>query len=198
MRARSSRTASKAAASTKAAAMPGGMKPENATRTDDVDDRNPRMNRREIAALFRVIRSPRDRAIFRLLRFFPWGLTEITRLQLADWDDNLPFPRITVPWARRFRESEFDLRPRHDRPCQARTVANAVRTWLKIRGPKPGPLFTGDAAGGRIKRQQVTDLFESYAAESGIPAHKATLQSIRNLGDYERMEEAAWRLRDWK
>jgi integrase len=162
--------------------------------TDD-----PCLDRREIAALFRVIRSPRDRAIFRLLHFFPWGLTEITRLRMADWDDDLPFPRIRIPWARPFRESAFDLRPRHERPGYAKTVANAVRAWLRIRGRAHGPLFTSDfgVRGGRIKRKQITDLLQSYAEEAGLPSHKATLLNIRLLGDCERRNEAAWRLRNW-
>jgi integrase len=156
----------------------------------------------EIKSLFRVIKSPRDRAIFRLLHFFPWGLTEITRLQLANWDDgpDLRFPRITVPWARRFWTWEFDLRPRHTHPRQAQAVANAIRAWLRIRGRTPGPLFTSNhgAAGGRMKRTQIIDLLLSYAEEAGLPPDKATLQNIRSLGDFERMEEATWRMRDWR
>jgi hypothetical protein len=42
------------------------------------------------------------------------------------------------------------------------------------------------------------DLLQSYAGEAGLPSHKANLQSIRLSGNYERMEEAAWRLRNWK
>ena len=55
------------------------------------------MDKREIDALFRAVKSKRDRAIFRLL-YFGLGLDEITRLRLADWNDSeyLGCPRVTV------------------------------------------------------------------------------------------------------
>ncbi len=80
----------------------------------------------ETDALWHVIRSPRDRAIFKLCYFFGLSLSEITRLRLADWNDSdyLRVPQITVNRGR-FGFWEHDL----DRP----PVANAVRLWIKIR-----------------------------------------------------------------
>ena len=143
------------------------------------------MDENEIVALFRVIRSKRDRAVFKLLYFVGVSLTEVTRLRLADWNDSdyVRCPRVTVNRGR-FGFWEHNLR----RP----SVANAVRTWIKIRGRAPGPLFTSRFSWSKkITRQQIADLFRAYGEEAGLPADRANLQSFQCSGAYERM-------RDWR
>ncbi len=137
----------------------------------------------EIDALFRVIKSKRDRAIFKLL-YFGLGLNEITRLRLADWNDSdyLRCPRVTVNRGR------FGL---WDHDLGWPPVANAVRSWIKIRGRAPGPLFTSRFSWSKkITRQQIVDLFRAYGEEVGL-TEKADLRSFQRSGTYERLKD--WR-----
>ncbi len=141
------------------------------------------LDKREIDALFRVIKSKRDRAIFKLL-YFGLNLDEITRLRLADWNDSdyLRCPRVTVDRGR------FGLWG-HD--LDRTPVATSVRSWIKIRGRAPGPLFTSRFSGSKkITRQQIVDLFRAYGEEAGLPT-EADLRSFQRSGTFER-------LRDWR
>ena len=161
------------------------------------------LDRNLLKKLFRVIKAPRDRAIFWLLYFFPLSPTDITRLRLADWKDaiELRFSRITVRRASRFGSAEFDLQPRRAQPYQARAVANAMRAWIRIRGRAHGWLFTSrfsGGTGGRITRQQIMRLLGSYIEESGLSPDKTNLETIQRLGAFDRREQATWRLRNWQ
>src|SRR5262249_9882397 len=111
----------------------------------------------EVDALFRVIKAPRDRAIFRLMYHRGLRASEPAKLQMNDWND-----RDGMLYVRRGKNSmERDYR-------LTAVEVNALRAWLRIRGRGPGPLFAsqkGARSGGLgIHRNQLDRLFRSYCA----------------------------------
>src|SRR5664279_3821590 len=84
----------------------------------------------EVARLFVVIHSPRDRAIFRLAYHAGLRASEVGDLQMRDWDAKTE--RIHV---RRLKGSHSGTHH------LCKEEARAFRAWLKARGPAPGPIF---------------------------------------------------------
>jgi integrase len=172
---------------------------------------------KQIEAFFAVIKSVRDRAIFRLMYHRGLRASEIGLLELADWDGT--DASIMVHRLKRSRSGRF------------RTVAleeRAIRAWLKIRGAAPGPLFQSRNH-GPLERTQIWRLVHRYGALAGVPfelAHPHALKHscgthvLRRLRDItavqdhlghraisstmvyaailnETRDEAASKLRDW-
>lgn len=145
----------------------------------------------EIHALFGVITSPRDRAIFRVVYHRGLRSHEPSLLQMKDWNE-----RDGLLHVRRGKGSvvrDYRLLP---------IEATALRAWLKIRGRDPGPLFPSRkhrAGGLGIHRNQLDRLFRRYCAEAGIRPEKAHMHALKHsCGTHlsERGDDAS-DIQDW-
>ncbi len=127
---------------------------------------------KEIETLFSVIRSPRDRALFRVVAGRGLRGCEVGLLQLSDWNDQDGVLRV-----RRAKNSismTYRLPP---------AEASALRAWLRIRGRVPGPLFPSQkhrAGGLGINRSQVFRLLQKYCRAASIAPEKAHTFSVRH------------------
>lgn len=126
----------------------------------------------EVHALFNVIDSVRDRAIFRIV--YQRGLRshEPGIMKLSDWN-----ARDGLLHVRRGKNSisrDYRLTP---------IEATALRAWLKVRGDAPGPLFPSRqirAGGLGIHRNQLDRLFRRYCAAAGIRPEKAHMHALKH------------------
>jgi integrase/recombinase XerD len=130
------------------------------------------LEKEEIAAFFRVIKSPRDRAAFRLLQGYGLRSGEIGLLQRSDWNARDGILRI-----RRLKNSidqSYRLMP---------ADANSLRAWIRIRGNHAGPLFPSQkvrAGGLGIARTHIFRLMQQYCEAAGLPREKASPRALRN------------------
>jgi integrase len=126
----------------------------------------------EIGILFAVIKSPRDRAIFRIVYHRGLRSSEPGLLQMSDWNE-----RDGLLYVRRGKNSisrDHRLNPEE---------AKALRAWLKIRGRDPGPLFPSRqrrAGGLGIHRNQLDRLFRIYCHAAGIRPEKAHMHALKH------------------
>jgi integrase len=130
------------------------------------------LTRSEKDRLFNVIKSPRDRAIFRLVYHRGLRASEPGLLKLSDWND-----RDRLLFVRRGKNSiERDYR-------LTAVERTALRAWLKIRGNEPGPLFPSrqERAGGLgIHRNRLDQLLREYCAKAGIRPEKAHMHVLKH------------------
>ena len=146
----------------------------------------------EIKAVFNVITSPRDRAIFRLIYHRGLRASEPGLLQLSDWNE-----REGLLYVRRGKNSISQ-----DYPLLAIETA-ALRAWVKIRGRDAGPLFTSQKGprkeGFGIHRSQLFDLFRRYCKAAGIRTEKAHLHALKHSCGTHLSEngESAEDIKDW-
>jgi len=114
---------------------------------------------------FKVIESPRDRAIFRLLYHHGLRASEIGRLQMSDYrqGSTMELDRIYIHRLKGSVSGECAVVP---------TAAFAVRAWLRKRGIRPGTLFPSQK-GSAISRKRIFFLMRRYCAWAQIPAEKA-------------------------
>ena len=132
----------------------------------------------EIEVLFDVIKSKRgdrakrDNALFSLLLTRGMRASEIELLKLSDLSGG---ERLLSIHRKKQSLSQADCRLL---PAEIR----ALRSWLKVRGRRPGPLFPSRQHRPRglgINRSQVFRLLKAYAKEAGISAQKATPRALR-------------------
>jgi integrase len=133
----------------------------------------------EVKALFKVInskrgdRAKRDRAIVSLLANRGLRAGEIELLKLSDLSGG---DRLLSIHRKKQSLSQADCRLL---PAEIR----ALRSWLKVRGKKPGPLFPSRQHRPRglgINRSQVFRMLRAYAKEAGIDSPKATPRALRH------------------
>jgi integrase len=124
-------------------------------------------------ALFKAIKDPRDKAIFRLAYHRGLRASELSLLQMTDYND-----KRGILYVHRLKGSdsrEYRLMP---------PEISALRVWLKIRGSKPGPLFAsqmGARAGSLgITRRRLDQLMKEYCALAGIREAKAHMHALRH------------------
>jgi integrase len=122
----------------------------------------------EIERLFRVIKAPRDTAIFRLAYHRGLRASEIGRLQLSDL--RLKDDRIQINRLKGSASGEYHL-------CASEV--RALRAWLKVRGDEPGPLFPSRKGRG-ISQQMLDVLMKRYGAAAGIPAEKRHMHALKH------------------
>jgi integrase len=149
----------------------------------------------EIARLFSVIKSKRDRAIFRLAYHRGLRAHEVGLLQLSDFRD-----RDGVLFVRRGKGSIS----REHSLCDEEL--RSLRSWLKERGTYPGPLFRSrqrnyDENGREIgiTRIRLDQLMKKYCKLAGISKDKAHMHSLKHsCGTHlaERGASAA-EIQDW-
>lgn len=109
----------------------------------------------ELHRFFKVIRSPRDRALFGVIYHYGLRVDEATALTLEDLD--LKHHRLRI---RRLKNGLGGEKPlwRH--------TAKLLRAYLRVRKDGGPYLFTGRE--GPLKKRQVQHLFGKYAEAAGI------------------------------
>jgi integrase len=114
---------------------------------------------------FRAVDSVRDRAIFRMLYHHGLRASEIGKLDLSDFrqGSTLHLDRILIHRLKGSISGECAMVP---------AAAQAVRTWVRQRGHKEGPLFPSRQR-GRITAARIWQLMRRYCAIAGIPKEKA-------------------------
>ena len=127
----------------------------------------------EIDALFRVIDSKRDTAIFRIAYHRGLRASEVGALQLADFN-----PRRGTLRVDRLKGSNPTLHRLI--PVELR----ALNAWLKDRGPRPGPMFpsqmgyrTGNLG---IHRNRLDQLIKHYCTLANISQAKAHMHVLKH------------------
>jgi len=111
----------------------------------------------EITALFRVISSPRDKAIFRVAYHAGLRASEVGLLDMRDYDPRTE--RLNVTRLKGSNSGYHHL---------VREEARALRAWLKVRGDTPGPIFLS-RLNRPIGRKMLHKLIRGYGAAAGIP-----------------------------
>lgn len=119
----------------------------------------------ELQRFFRVITSPRDRALFAVTYHYGLRVDEATQLTLDDLD--LKSYRLRI---RRLKNGLGGEKPlwRH--------TAKLLRSYLRIRRDAGPYIFTGRE--GPLKKRQVQNLFTDYAAAAGIKGR--SVHSLRH------------------
>jgi integrase/recombinase XerC len=114
---------------------------------------------------FKVIKSVRDRAIFRLLYHCGMRCSEIGLLQLSDYREgnSLDFDRLFV---RRLKNSISA------ETCLVPECSKALRAWMRRRGRAPGPIFPSRQR-RPISRFRIFGLMRQYCAAANIAIGKA-------------------------
>lgn len=116
------------------------------------------LTKKELSALFSVIKDPRDKAIFTVAYFRGLRASEVGMLKLSSYIKDKG--KLRVIRLKKSMSGEFLLSPAEQK---------ALKAWLKVRGPEPGPLFPSNRRRG-ISRKMLDVLMKKYAAEAGIPA----------------------------
>ena len=117
------------------------------------------LTKAEIDAIFAVIKTPRDRAIFRLAYHRGLRAHEPGLLQLSDWNE-----RDGLLFIRRGKNSiSRDYR-------LTAIERTALRAWLKARGLAPGPLFPHGRNAGAASASIATASTSLSASTAAPPA----------------------------
>lgn len=122
----------------------------------------------EVKRLFRAIDSPRDKAIFTVAYWRGLRASEVGRLTLSSFDQKKG--RLHVKRLKRSLDGSFPLSPGELR---------ALRAGLRVRGDKPGPLFTSRNHRG-IGRRMLDVLMRRYGADAGTPAHLRHFHALKH------------------
>jgi integrase len=122
----------------------------------------------EVSDLFAVIKSPRDRAIFRVAYHRGLRASEVGMLRLEDFRRGSG--RLLVRRLKGSRTAEF--------PLVAAELAS-LRAWLRVRGDAPGPLFLSRHKRA-ISRRMLDVLMRRYCAEAGVPEHLWHFHSLKH------------------
>jgi integrase/recombinase XerD len=127
----------------------------------------------EIDALFSGIKSPRDRAMFRITYHRGLRASEIGILQFSDYHEipgRPPVAQLSVHRLKGSRDGVFEL---------TEIEHTAMRAYLRVRGSAPGPLFCSRNHRA-ISRRQVYDLMAKYSELAGLPAEKSHPHALKH------------------
>ncbi len=125
------------------------------------------MTQAEVRAFFRVIRSPRDHALFTLVYLYGLRVSEVSLLEREDID--LERERIVV---RRVKNGVWT-----ERPLFA-SARESLRVYLAtMAASSTGPLFSGRS--GPLKKRQIQTLFTRYR-EKVCLSRRYTCHSLRH------------------
>jgi integrase/recombinase XerD len=126
------------------------------------------LTKEEVKRLFKVIKSPRDRAIFAVSYFRGLRASEVGKLPLSGLKLNhkrLFVRRLKGSVAAEFLISDLEVK--------------LLRAWLKQRGTDAGPIFLSNRGKG-ISRQQMFVLMRKYCGLAGIPEDKAHPHALKH------------------
>ena len=110
----------------------------------------------EVERFFRMIDSPRDRALFRLMYHAGLRASEVGIIQLREYNSRTE--RIFIHRLKGSNSGEHHL---------CREESRVLHAWLKVRGPWLGPLFPSNRRTG-IKRSMIDVLVKKYGEMAGI------------------------------
>lgn len=141
----------------------------------------------ELERFFRAIDSRRDQAIFRLMAGLGLRSCEPGRLQLSDYRERAQ--RIYVHRAKGSNSGEYPL---------GRAAAAALRSWIRERGSRPGPLFPSRNH-RPISRRMLDVLMKHYCDRAGIDPAKAHCHALKHTCGTHLAEqgEDVLRIGDW-
>jgi integrase len=125
----------------------------------------------EVDAFFRVIREPRDKALFRVMYHHGLRASEPSKLKLSDFRPGPGKPRLRVV---RLKGSVTGVEH-----TLLDLELSALKAWLRVRGTAPGPLFTSRKH-GPLGRRMVWVLMKRYCILAGIPLEKAHPHSLKH------------------
>lgn len=126
------------------------------------------LSEKQLEAFFRVIESPRDRAIFRIAYHRGLRASEIGSLELADW--NQRDDRLTVKRLKGSAGGEYHL---------CKSEVQALKSWLRVRGSEPGALFPSRRGKG-ISQQMLDVLMKRYGQAAGLPRELCHTHSLKH------------------
>jgi integrase len=154
----------------------------------DYLDENKYFDDKEIQRLFSVIKSKRDRAIFRLCYHRGLRAHEIGVLQMEWWRD-----RDGVLYIHRGKGSVSREHRLTDEECRV------LRSWLRERGTAPGPLFPSRQGKNGISRKRLDQLIKMYCKLARIAPAKAHMHSLKHSCGTHLAERgaAADEIQDW-
>jgi len=132
----------------------------------------------QLQDLFRVTRaSERDEAAFRVAYCKGLRASEVGRLQMSDYDDRSGRLRVT-----RGKGSFGGEFPMHD------LERRALKKWLRLRGPAPGPIFSSRNH-RPISRRRLDQLMKLYCRLAGIPGELAHFHVLKHSRGMHLLEE---------
>jgi integrase/recombinase XerD len=118
--------------------------------------------------LLKVITHPMHRAMFIVAYHRGLRASETAKLQLADV--RLKDERIQITRCKGSASGEFHL-------CSSES--RSIKSWLKVRGTLPGPLFLTRCNTG-ISQQMQDKLMKRYGALAGIPRDKCHIHTLKH------------------
>ena len=128
------------------------------------------LSEEQVDRFFKMVHSPRDFAMFRVIYHRGLRASEVGLIQLADWNrdrDRLRFARLKGS-----NGGEYHLTSREVR---------ALRAWLKVRGADPGPLFPSRQSHGRgITSRMIELLMKRYGTQAGLPLDLCHPHSLKH------------------
>jgi integrase len=122
----------------------------------------------EIGRLFSAIKNRRDIAIFRLAYHRGLRAGEVRRMQFSDL--RLTQDRIFIRRLKGSASGEYHL---------TASEVRALRAWVRVRGPEPGPLFPSRRKQG-ISERMLNVLMRRYGQAAGIPAEKCHFHALKH------------------
>ncbi len=122
----------------------------------------------EIERFFRVITSPRDRAMFRLAYHRGLRASELGLFQLSDY--RMTAGRLLVHRLKGSRSGEYLL---------TKIENQVMRAYLRVRGTAPGPLFLSRNH-QPITRYRLHQLMRKYCELAAIPREKAHMHVLKH------------------
>ena len=111
----------------------------------------------EIERFFKLVDSPRDRAIFRLMYHAGLRASEVGLIEMRDYQPRTE--RIMITRLKGSNSGEHALN---------RKESKALKAYLKVRGTLPGVLFASRNH-APIHRRTLDDLVKRYGAAAGWP-----------------------------
>lgn len=122
----------------------------------------------ELARLFAVIVSVRDRAIFRLGYHRGLRAGEVGLLQVSSYRKSSE--KLYVKRLKGSNSGEFGL---------TTIESKCLRAWLRVRGEAPGAIFLSRKR-SPISQQMLDVLMKRYCAMADIPRDKACFKALRH------------------
>jgi type 1 fimbriae regulatory protein FimB len=125
----------------------------------------PYLTEDEKCRFFSAVKSPRDRAVFRLMYHHGLRVSEIGKLQMSDYrqGSSAQLDRLYIHRLKGSISGEHVVVP---------AAAFAVRAWIRVRGYKPGTLFMS-RLGSPLSRNWLFELMQRYCRQAEIPPEKA-------------------------
>ena len=146
------------------------------------------MEERELNAFFSVIKSKRDKAIFRIMYHHGLRAHEIGLIQVSDYEE-----RDCILYIRRGKGSVSRQHALIDNEVKP------LRAWLKERGTTPGFLFPSRQGSKGISRRRLDQLMKIYCRLARIPAVKAHCHALKHSCGTQLSERGASpaEIQDW-